>query len=194
VANQKGSSIIKLGAADGENLLTYSLPGSNKIPTNLIFDGTNLWVGCYWGYLMRFNVADETLIPSHDTGGHITGLARDGETVRAVVWYEGPTVPEIRNYSISLWLWLGDYRFSGVELPSAIAYDGSSFWVADNTGNKVIKLPAAYPSYPDQRHTSIPEEERTFQTGDGPIDLVCANGYMWVINERDGTINRLPLQ
>jgi hypothetical protein len=192
VANQKGSSLTKLRASDGANLLTYSLPGNGKIPTDLAFDGDNLWVGCYWGYLMRLNVSDDMLIPSHDTGGHIAGLAYDGESVRAVIWHEGPAVPQVRRYSTSQWLWLGDYQLNEVNLPSAIAYDGSSFWVADNTGNKVIKLPAGYPSYTDERKVSMPEEEVTYQTGDGPADMIYANGYMWIANDRDSTVIRIP--
>ncbi|MFC1941938.1 hypothetical protein ACFLWU_01825 [Chloroflexota bacterium] len=193
VANQKGGTISKLRASDGANLLTYPLPGGGKIPIDLIFDGTNLWVGCHWGYLMRYNVADDILIPSHDTGGHISGMAYDGESVRAVIWHEGSASPQVRKYSTSQWLWLGDYQLNEVDLPSDIAYDGSSFWVADSNENKVIKLPASYPSYQDERKVSMPEEEVTFQTGDGPADMIYANGYMWVANDRDDSVTMIPV-
>lgn len=193
VANQKGGTLTKLSASDGANLLTYTLPGGSKIPKELAFDGENLWVGCHWGYLMRLRVSDAAIQPSFSTGGYVSGLAFDGESVRTVIWSDVSKTPMVRKYSVTDWIWLGNYDLHQINHPSALYYDGASFWVADSNEDKIIKLPAGYPSVGDTVPFSMTDDEVIYQTGPGPSDMVYANGYMWVTNERGNTISMIPL-
>ena len=66
--------------------------------------------------------------------------------------------------------------------PSALAFDGSNIWVANEFGDSVTKLSA-----------SDGGTLGTFPVGDGPRALVFDGQSVWVANTNDGTLTRLSL-
>lgn len=177
VANFKEGNVMKLSSV-GENLLTYTAPGVDRKPVNLVYDGTNIWIGNHWGLLDKVDAAQGQTLPGYKTGGYISGLTFDGTDIYVVIWHDvGST--EIRKYTTG-WVHLVDFKLPDVILPSDIFYDGLYLWVTDSNQNKILKIS------PDDGTIY-----GTYDTDDGPIDIGFDGTNIWVVNTRANTIQKI---
>ena len=178
VANNKGGTVMKL-SSEGENLLTYTAPGSTRKPVNILYAGTNIWIGNEWSILDAVSPSSGQTIPGYKTGGYISGLAYDGTDIYAVIWHDDVDLSEIRKYTTG-WIHLVDFELSDVTFPSDMLYAKGYLWVTDINQNKLLTV--------DPKTGSIIGR---YDTGDGPIDIGFDGTSIWVVNNRANTIQKI---
>jgi hypothetical protein len=132
-------------------------------PTNLVFDGVNVWVESQSeGKLLRFRARDGAFVDSISVGPSPWGLAFDGTNV----WLGMPH--EIRKLRSSDGTVLATYPFGA--MPYAMCFDETNLWVIEALSPTLVKM-----------NPSDGSVLGSYPMSPGASALVCDGVNVWVV-------------